>query len=53
MKNETPALSDAELDAVTGGKDSTLRMSLWTSLMTSIQQLQHDTAKAIIQNIRA
>jgi hypothetical protein len=25
MKNETPALSDAELDAVSGGKDSTLR----------------------------
>ena len=53
MKNETPTLSDVELDAVTGGKDSTLRMSLWTSLVTSLAQMQHDTLKAVIQNLRA
>jgi len=51
MKNQTPTLSDAELDTVTGGKDSVRQMS--PSLLTSILQLQHDTAKAIIQNIRA
>ena len=42
MKNETPALNDAELDTVTGG----------LSMLTLIQTLQHDTAKAVIQNIR-
>jgi hypothetical protein len=50
MKNETPALSDAELDTVTGGKDSARQMM---SLLTSLQQMQHETAKAVIQNIRA
>jgi hypothetical protein len=48
MKNETPALSDAELDKVTGGKDSARQMSLLASLL----QLQHDRAKAVIQNLR-
>ena len=49
MKNQTPALKDAELDAVTGGS----AFSALMSLLTSLQQMQHDTQKAIIQNMRA
>ena len=49
MKNQTKTLNDAELDTVTGGKHAVSTMSL----LTSLQQLQHDTQKAIIQNIRA
>jgi hypothetical protein len=49
MKNETPALSDAELDTVTGGSAYSQLMSL----LTALQQMQHDTSKAIIQNMRA
>jgi hypothetical protein len=48
MKSETPALSDAELDTVIGGKDSARQMSL----LASLKQLQHDMAKALIQNLR-
>jgi hypothetical protein len=48
MKNQTPALKDAELDMVTGGKYPSLM-----SLLTALQQMQHETAKAVIQNIRA
>jgi hypothetical protein len=58
MKNQTPALKDAELDMVTGGKDASLQATLqkycsMMSLLTSLQQMQHETAKGIIQNIRA
>ena len=58
MKNQTPALKDAELDMVTGGKDASLQAALqkysaMMSLLTSLQQMQHETAKGIIQNIRA
>ena len=53
MKNQAPALKDAELDMVTGGKDASQKYSLMMSLLTSIQQMQHDTAKGIIQNMRA
>ncbi len=58
MKNQTPALKDAELDMVTGGKDASLQASLqkyssMMSLLTSLQQMQHETAKGVIQNIRA
>jgi hypothetical protein len=49
MKTQTPTLSDAELDKVTGGSNYTRLMSL----LTSLQQMQHDTAKSVIQNIRA
>jgi hypothetical protein len=49
MKNQTPALSDAKLDTVTGGKGYSQLMAL----LTSLQQLQHDTAKGVIQNMRA
>jgi hypothetical protein len=58
MKSQTAALKDAELDMVTGGKDASLQETLskysaMMSLLTSIQQLQHDTAKGVIQNMRA
>jgi len=49
MKNQTKTLNDAELDTVTGGKYAVAMMSL----LTSLQQLQHETQKALIQNIRA
>ena len=53
MKNQTPALKDAELDMVTGGKEALQKYSSMMSLLTSLQQMLHDTAKAVIQNIRA
>ena len=58
MKNQTPALKDAELDMVTGGKDASLQAALqkyssMMSFLTAIQQLQHDTAKGVIENMRA
>lgn len=53
MKNQTPALKDAELDKVTGGTDASLKYASMMSLLTSLQQMQHETAKAVIQNIRA
>ena len=51
MKNQTPALKDAELDMVTGGNAKAYASMM--SLLTSLQQLQHDTAKGVIQNMRA
>ena len=58
VKNQTPVLKDAELDVVTGGKDASLQAALqkyssMMSLLTSLLQMQHETAKGIIQNIRA
>ena len=53
MKNQTPTLSDAELDTVNGGEDSLRQMSFFNSLLTSIQQMQHETIKAVTQNLRA
>ena len=51
MKNQTPALKDAELDMVTGGNAKAYASMM--SLLTSLQRLQHDTAKGVIQNMRA
>jgi hypothetical protein len=53
MKNQTPALKDAELDMVTGGTDASRKYATMMSLLTSLQQMQHETAKSVIQNIRA
>ena len=49
MKNQTKTLNDAELDKVTGGKYA----NPMTSFLTTLQQLLHETQKAIVQNIRA
>ena len=53
MKNQTPALKDAELDMVTGGKDALQKYATMMSLLTSLQQMLHDTKQGIIQNMRA
>lgn len=53
MKNQTAALKDAELDMVTGGKGASPTYAATMQLLTSLQQMQHDTAKSVIQNIRA
>jgi hypothetical protein len=53
MKSQTPALKDAELDMVTGGKGASLTYARMMSLLTSLQEMQHETAKSVIQNIRA
>jgi hypothetical protein len=46
MKSETPALSDAELDKVTGGKQSSMAM------LTRMIQAKNDMQKSIISNFR-
>jgi hypothetical protein len=46
MKSETPALSDAELDKVTGGKQSSMAM------LTKLIQAKNDMQKSIISNFR-
>jgi hypothetical protein len=53
MKNQTAALKDAELDRVTGGTDASRKYATMMLLLTSLQQMQHETAKSVIQNIRA
>jgi hypothetical protein len=53
MKNQTPALKDADLDMVTGGKDASVKYASMMSLLTSLQQMLHETAKGVIQNMRA